>query len=244
MNDISCWEAKYKSCTYSESLINKINLQNEKSNHKVDILQIKKAIYYAKKYHGSQKRLSGEPYYSHPLAVAELVAPHCFKTDILVTSILHDTIEDTDLTKDLIEYIFDANIASKVEDLTRVQLANLKVTSAEIIKILWTNKKEDLLIVKLCDRLHNMQTLGIKSQFEISKTSKETLINFLTLNMFLVDKFPKMSIIEQTLINLICQFLAIPKQNYVLVEEIDYVDSFQLVSPNFQNDINPNNIKH
>ena len=244
MNDISCWESKYKSCTYSESLINKINLQNEKSNHKVDILQIKKAIYYAKKYHGSQKRLSGEPYYSHPLAVAELVTPHCFKTDILVTSILHDTIEDTDLTKDLIEYIFDANIASKVEDLTRVQLANLKVTSAEIIKILWTNKKEDLLIVKLCDRLHNMQTLGIKSQFEISKTSKETLINFLTLNMFLVDKFPKMSIIEQTLINLICQFLAIPKQNYVLVEEIDYVDSFQLVSPNFQNDINPNNIKH
>jgi (p)ppGpp synthase/HD superfamily hydrolase len=244
MNDIFCWESKYESCTYSESLLNKIYLQNEKSNYQVDILEIKKAIYYAKKYHGSQKRLSGEPYYFHPLAVTELVAPHCFKTDILVTSILHDTIEDTDLTKDLIEYIFDANIASKVDDLTRVKSADLKVTSAEIIKILWTKKKEDLLIVKLCDRLHNMQDLGIKSQFKIFKTSKETLISFLTLNIFLVDKFPKMSIIEQKLINLIYQYLTIPKQDYLLAEEIDYVDSFQLVSPNFQNDINPNNIKH
>ena len=60
MNDISCWESKYQSCTYAESLINKINLLNKKSNNKVDILQIKKAIYYAKKYHGSQKRLSGD----------------------------------------------------------------------------------------------------------------------------------------------------------------------------------------
>ena len=238
MNDLFCWELKFKFCYYSESLLNKIYLQNEISNHKVDILQIKKAIYYAKKYHNSQKRLSGEPYYSHPLAVAELVTPHCFKTDILVTSILHDTIEDTELTKDLLEYIFNANIASKVDDLTRVKF-DRKISSAEMLELLWLQKKEELLLIKLCDRLHNMKTLGIKNQFKIFKTSKETLIYFLTLNIFLVDKFPKMSIIEQKLINLIYKYLATSTQNYLPAEEIVYVDSFQLVSPNFQNDINP-----
>ena len=183
MNDISCWESKYQSCTYSESLINKINLQNEKSNHKVDILQIKKAIYYAKKYHGCQKRLSGEPYYSHPLAVAELVTPHCFKTDILVTSILHDTIEDTDLTKDRIEYIFDANIANKVYDLTRVK-ADRKISSVEMVQLLYVNKKYDLLLVKMFDRIHNMQTINYKPLEKSKKTTDETLKSFLTLSAY------------------------------------------------------------
>ena len=158
MKDLFCWESKFESCYYSKLLLNKIYLQNEKSNHQVDILEIQKAIYYAKKYHGSQKRLSGEPYYSHPLAVAELVAPYCFKTDVLVTSILHDTIEDTDLTQDLIEHIFDANIANKVEDLTRVKL-DRKISSAEIVELLWLQKKEELLLVKFFDRLHNMKTI-------------------------------------------------------------------------------------
>ena len=184
MNDISCWELKYQSCTYSESLINKINLQNEKSNHQVDLLQIKKAIYYAKKYHGSQKRLSGEPYYSHPLAVAELVTPHCFKTDILVTSILHDTIEDTDLTKDRIEYIFDANIASKVDDLTRVKI-DRKISSAEMLELLWLQKKKELLLVKFFDRLHNIQTIKSKSPLKIKKILDETFKDFIILASYL-----------------------------------------------------------
>ena len=175
MHDLCCWESKYESCAYSGSLLNKIDLQNQKSNHKVDILEIKKAIYYAKKYHGSQKRLSGEPYYSHPLAVAELVAPYCFKTDILVTSILHDTIEDTALTKDLIEYIFDANIASKVEELTRVK-SDRKISSAEMLELLWLQKKEELLFVKLFDRLHNIQTLKSKSPLKIKKILDETFM--------------------------------------------------------------------
>ena len=182
MNDISCWESKYQSCTYSESLINKINIQNEKSNHQVDLLQIKKAIYYAKKYHGSQKRLSGEPYYSHPLAVAELVAPHCFKTDILVTSILHDTIEDTDLTKDLIEHIFDANIASKVEGLTRIKL-DRKISAAKMLELLYISKQYDLLLVKMFDRLHNMRTINCMLANKIKKIKLETLESFIIVSM-------------------------------------------------------------
>jgi len=94
MNDLTVWSSKFESCCYSERLLTKLSLINETSKYKIDLLEIKKAIYYAKKYHGTQKRQSGELYYSHPIEVAFNVADHCFKTDILVTSILHDTIED------------------------------------------------------------------------------------------------------------------------------------------------------
>ena len=235
MNDVFCWKSKYESCIYSESLLNKIYLQNEKSNHKVDILEIKKAIYYAKKYHGSQKRLSGEPYYSHPLAVAELVVPYCFKTDILVTSILHDTIEDTALTKEMIEYIFDANIASKVEDLTRVK-AGHKISSAKILELLWLQKKEELLLVKLFDRLHNMRTIATKPADKITAISKETLLSFLTVNVYLENIFPNMLTPEKELTNLINKYLSKRQpfpQHYMLSY---HTEGFRLYVPYFEND--------
>ncbi len=233
MNDLFCWELKFKSCTYSESLLNKIVLQNKTSSNKVDILQIKKAIYYAKKYHGSQKRLSGEPYYSHPLAVAELVLPHCFKTDILVTSILHDVIEDTELTKDLIEYIFDANIASKVEDLTRVKI-DRKISSAKMLELLWLQKKEELLLVKFCDRLHNMQTIGAKSKEKIQKITKETLKEFMIIIIGLKKIIPEILKTEKNMIKICYQHILI-KQPFPQYLNMIYEDNFQLFFPNAQN---------
>ncbi len=68
----------------------------------------------AKKYHGTQRRQSGELYYSHPIEVAYKVADFRFTTDVLVTSILHDTIEDTELTKEMIATIFNSRIATQV----------------------------------------------------------------------------------------------------------------------------------
>ena len=235
MNDVSCWESKYQSCTYSESLINKINIQNEKSNHQVDLLQIKKAIYYAKKYHGSQKRLSGEPYYSHPLAVAALVAPYCFKTDILVTSILHDTIEDTYLTKDLIEHIFDANIASKVEDLTRVKL-NREISAAEVVELLWLQKKEELLLVKFFDRLHNMKTIEVKSAEKISKAIAETLEIFISLEIYFHSIIPNLFQADDAMISLCYQQLTIKQQCWPQDLMKYSEDHFQLPFPVFQNE--------
>ncbi len=240
MNDISCWESKYQSCTYSESLINKINLQNEKSNHKVDILQIKKAIYYAKKYHGSQKRLSGEPYYSHPLAVAELVAPYCFKTDILVTSILHDTLEDTQLTKEQIACIFSQNIENQVEALTRIKI-DQKISAANIIQLLWLRKnRDDLLLIKYFDRLHNMQTIKFKSLKKTLKTIDETLKQFISLGIYFKSKIPEMLIVEEQLIDLCYQNIIPDQQAQSLDLFLGSVDNFQLpflVSQNekFQN---------
>ena len=234
MNDLFCWESKYESCGYSESLLEKIYLQNEKSNSKVDISKIKKAIYYAKKYHGSQKRLSGEPYYSHPLAVAELVAPYCFKTDILITSILHDTIEDTELTRDLIEYIFDANIASKVENLTRVK-SDRKISAAEVVKILLLKHSYDLLLIKYFDRLHNMQSINVKPVEKISKIIEENLKCFASVSIYFKATIPGL-LKNQTLHNLYYQKQSINQRYSSPYLMVNFEDDFQLPSLTFQNE--------
>lgn len=183
MSDLDVWVNNFEHCVYADDLINKINLLNHQANNKVNIITIKKAIYYAKKYHGSQKRQSGEPYYSHPLIVAGMVADYCFKTDVLVTAILHDTIEDTDLTKGMINDIFGANIANNVDDLTRVKSYG-KITAAEMVKLLWAEKKYDLLLIKYFDRLHNLQTINSKSPIKIQQTIQETLKQFISLSIY------------------------------------------------------------
>jgi (p)ppGpp synthase/HD superfamily hydrolase len=195
MNEVDCWQLKFKSCTYSNALLNKLSLINEQTKEKINFLEIKKAIYYAQKYHGTQTRQSGEPYYMHPLMVAEMVAPHCFKTDILVVSILHDTLEDTVLTKDMLEYIFDANVASKVDDLTRVK-SDRKISSAEMLELLWLQKKYDLLLVKYFDRLHNIQTINAKTEDKQRKIIKESLKEFLPVAAYLGMLSRKENIIE------------------------------------------------
>lgn len=235
MIDINCWQLKFTSCTYSESLLKKIGLQSDKLNRSVNILEIKKAIYYARKYHGSQKRQSGEPYYSHPLAVAELLVPYCFKTDIIVASILHDTIEDTLLTKDMLEYIFDDNIADKVENLTRVKF-DRKISSAEIVERLWEQKKYDLLLIKLFDRLHNMQTIGAKSPEKIIKITEETISTFIIVALYLENP----SIAEE-ITRLCFDKKAFITNSFLLNKKIfsrdNFNDNYQLPFLNFQNEI-------
>lgn len=167
-------------CCYSERLINKLLILNERAKDKIDIGMVKKSIYFAKKYHGVQKRQSGEPYYSHPLEVAYMISDYLFRTDIIVTSILHDTIEDTVLTKEMIAESFGDIIARQVEDLTRIK-EDGKITSAEMVEKLYKEKKEDVLLIKLFDRLHNMQTIGAKSLEKMQKIVDETLQIFLLL---------------------------------------------------------------
>ncbi|MCX7352302.1 MAG: HD domain-containing protein [Proteobacteria bacterium] len=161
--------------------MDKILSKNETAEHQVDIIEVKKAIFYAKKYHGDQLRKSGEPYYSHPLEVAYKVSDYLFKTHMILVSILHDTIEDTELTFSMIESIFSQEIASNVDDLTRIK-ADQKISAAELIETLWTEKKYDLVLVKLFDRLHNMQTIGAMSPKKAQSTIDETLRYFLVLS--------------------------------------------------------------
>ena len=180
MLDLYYWESKFKSCYYSDRLVNKLLLLNNASNYKIDIVEVKKAIYYAKKYHSDQKRQSGEPYYSPPLQVAYMVADYRFKTNVIVTSILHDVIEDTELSEEMINYLFGSTIARQVENLTRIKKTK-KISSLEMIQSLLQQNKDDLLVIKYFDRLHNMQSIKVKSPEKIKQISKETLDVFLSL---------------------------------------------------------------
>lgn len=189
MEDINCWQSKFELCHYSTRLLKKIDLLNEQVLQKVDINQIRKAIYYARKYHGNQMRQSGELYYSHPIEVAYMFAEYTIKeikqyytTDLIVTSILHDTIEDTALTEEMVLNIFGRIVASQVMDLTRIKDNGIKISSAEIVDLLFKKRKDDVLIIKIFDRLHNMQTIGFKSSEKIKKVINETLKHFLALS--------------------------------------------------------------
>ncbi|WP_341750313.1 HD domain-containing protein [Candidatus Tisiphia endosymbiont of Sialis lutaria] len=182
--EINYWNnSKYAPCQYATRLLDKLRKMNEEVNRPIDINKVKKAIYYAKKYHGSQMRQSGEPYYSHPIEVAYMISDYLYRTDIIVTSILHDTIEDTKLTKKMIAYIFGEQVASQVEDLSRNK-PHGKISSAETLNILLQQKKYDVALIKLFDRTHNIQTLETKSPEKAKKIIIETLSRFMSLSMY------------------------------------------------------------
>lgn len=172
------WELKFKPCDYSDKLLEKVCRLNAATNTPADVYLVKKAIYFAKEYHSGQTRQSGEPYYTHPLEVASMVCDYLFETNFIITSILHDTVEDTELNYTIITEHFGDIIAEHVENLTRVKPFG-KITSADILKQLWKEKKYSLLLVKIVDRLHNMQTIFAKSPEKQQKIVTETLQYFL-----------------------------------------------------------------
>jgi len=184
MKDIKCWEKKFESCYYSDRLLTKLSLINKTKGSKLNLQEIKKAIYYAKKYHGAQTRQSGEPYYSHPLEVAYIAADYVTDTNIIITSILHDTIEDTALTKEMINLIFGSTIANQVENLTRIKEGK-KISSAKMLESLWFQKKLEALFIKQIDRLHNMRTISFKSPPKIKEITLETVEVYIIIAIYL-----------------------------------------------------------
>ncbi|WP_342638241.1 HD domain-containing protein [Orientia tsutsugamushi] len=169
---------------YSESLLNKLFETNVRFNTEIDLDKVEKAIFYAKKYHGQQKRDTGEPYYMHPLEVAYMVSDYIFKTDTIITAILHDTLEDTTLTKKKIVKAFGKKIAEQVSDLTRIK-DNKKISSREMIQTLYNRNKTELLLIKLFDRFHNIQTVSIKPYEKRQKIVVETQQEFIPLAEYL-----------------------------------------------------------
>ena len=162
-------------------------LKSLDTQNMLDFELINKAIYYAKKYHGIQLRKSGEPFYSHPLEVAYLFAEYAAKedvqyytTDLIITAILHDTIEDTSLTKEMISQAFNESIASKVEDLTRIKV-NKKIPAGETLELVYPQNKKDILYNKLFDRLHNMRTIAFLPEIKRNKIIDETVEYFISL---------------------------------------------------------------
>ena len=141
-------------------LVEKVLSYNPNTNEEL----LNRAYVYAMKAHGQQKRASGDPYFSHPLEVASILTSLKLDDDTIATALLHDTIEDTQTTKDEIERLFGPNIASLVDGLTKIEKLNLvskKTQQAENFRKLLIAISSDVrvLLVKLADRLHNMRTL-------------------------------------------------------------------------------------
>ena len=166
-------------CKYSVRLIEK--LKSLDTQNVLDFELINKAIYWARKYHGDQKRKSGEPYYSHPLEVAYVVSDYNLKTDVIVASILHDIIEDTEVTAGMILDNFSWRIAEMVDRLTRDRPDGSKLSVEEILNNAYQKQDEEVLTIKLFDRLHNLTTLDAITAEKKQKIALETLSSFILL---------------------------------------------------------------
>ncbi len=142
---------------------------------------VERACLYAKEMHEGQFRSSGEPYYLHPIAVAQILAEMHLDVTTVVTAILHDTVEDTNATLEDLEEKFGkvvADLVDGVSKLTRIESHTQEGKQAENFRKLLLAMSEDIrvLLVKLADRLHNMRTMGgIKKPEKRRRISLETL---------------------------------------------------------------------
>ena len=125
---------------------------------------LNKAYVFSMKAHGSQRRASGDPYFSHPLEVAGILTKMRLDHYTIITALLHDTVEDTNVTVEEIGRMFGKEIASLVDGVTklsRIDLVSDNRKQAENFRKLVIAMSDDIrvLLVKLADRLHNMRTL-------------------------------------------------------------------------------------
>ena len=141
------------------------------NNDKYNIEKIKTAYEYAYSLHEGQFRLSGEAYICHPVSVAVIVAELGLDTDSICAALLHDTVEDCaeKTSLELITKMFGNEVALLVDGVTKiiqVQLADKEEAHIENIRkmLLAMNKDVRVIFIKLCDRLHNMRTLGVKKE--------------------------------------------------------------------------------
>ena len=159
-------------CNYSIRLREKLKLLD--TQNVLDFDLINKAVYWARKYHGDQKRKSGEPYYSHPLEVAYMVSDYNLKTDLIIASILHDIVEDTEVNVEMIHNAFGQRIAEMVDRLTRDRPDGSKLSVEEIINNAYKKNDKEVLLIKVIDRLHNLSTVSCIKKQSIKKQIKET----------------------------------------------------------------------
>lgn len=150
-------------------------------NPNIDESLIQKAFIFSKSAHGSQKRHSGEAYFSHPLAVASILIELKLDDASIVTALLHDVVEDTEVTLEEIEKEFGSKISQLVDGVTKlgkIESIPSNERAAEDFRKLTVAMSQDIrvLIVKLADRLHNMRTLTyVPSQQKKLKKAQETL---------------------------------------------------------------------
>jgi len=160
-----------------DNLLSTILKYNPNSN----LEMIKKAYQMCIQYHEGQFRKSGDPYSIHPINVAEQIVDMKLDDISIIAAFLHDTLEDTILTKDIIEREFSKEIADIIDGITKLDKIKFQlshVQQAENFRKLFLALSRDIrvIIVKLCDRLHNMQTINHhKSKSKVRQIAAETL---------------------------------------------------------------------
>ena len=152
---------------------------NSRHRKKVDL--ITKAFNFARQAHKGVRRLSGEPYIMHPIAVAQIACSEIgLGSTSICSALLHDVVEDTDYTVEDIENIFGSKIAQIVDGLTKISggiFGEQASAQAENFKKLLLTMSDDIrvILIKICDRLHNMRTLDSQPANKQYKIAGETL---------------------------------------------------------------------
>ena len=150
-----------------------------RSNHpKADLAIIERAYRVAEHYHEGQTRKSGDPYITHPLAVATILAELGMTEPVLVSALLHDTVEDTEYSLEQLRTEFGDEVAHMVDGVTKLdKLTYGETAKAETIRkmIMATSEEVRVLVIKLADRLHNMRTLGYLRPDKRVRIATETL---------------------------------------------------------------------
>jgi len=170
-----------------EMLLKNIAVYN---NNQADLETVKRAYGLASDLHGKQVRESGEPYISHPSTVAYILSEMQADVDTIVAGLLHDAIEDSPLTKEDIAQYFNADVANLVDGVTKISKLNFSSKEEQTL----ANKRKiitsiildvRIILIKLVDRLHNMRTLGFKSEFKQKENSLETMEIFVPLAYYI-----------------------------------------------------------
>jgi len=142
--------------------------------------QVRQACYFAAEAHASQRRQTGEPFVTHPIAVARILAGLRFDHETIMAAVLHDVIEDTEYSKEQIAAWFGGEVAELVDGvskLTQIKFSSKAEAKAENFRKMFLAMAKDLrvIMIKLADRLHNMRTLDAMPTDKCRRTARETL---------------------------------------------------------------------
>ena len=147
-----------------------------------DQKRIQHSFEVGKKAHGEQKRMSGEPYFMHPIAVAHILADMGADADTLIAALLHDTIEDTELTLQEIDLEFNGDVSALIDGVTKLEPEDVAEYPSlddqiETLRKMFNLIEDDVrvIVIKLVDRLHNMQTIEHLSKEKQRTMAKETM---------------------------------------------------------------------
>ncbi len=222
-------------------------LKRIKEYNPSEVENVKKAYEVASLAHKDQKRESGEPYIIHPLNVCMNLVNLNADGASLCAGMLHDVVEDTDYTLEQIEEVFGADVAFLVDGVTKISNLHFsskdEATNANIRRLINSlNEDVRIIIIKLCDRLHNMQTLEFKAPEKRIRSAKETLNIFAPLAYF-IGAFKIKCLLEDICLSYIDRETYETINDKIKDIESDYEECCQLASQQVVDLLDKNNIK-